>query len=55
MPRLYNLIEVWRDHSKVRVHTRCMKKEGGAWDGWAVWPGEKPTERRTFYEIKLRK
>jgi hypothetical protein len=52
MPRLYNLIEVRRDHSKVRVHTRWMKKEGKAWDGWAVWPGEKPTERRTYYEIK---
>jgi predicted MPP superfamily phosphohydrolase len=54
IPKLYNLIEVWRDHSKLRIHTRCMKKEGGPWDGWAVWPGEKATERRTYYEIMLR-
>jgi hypothetical protein len=53
MPKLYNLIEVWRDHSKIRNNTRCMRKEGGAWDGWAVWPGEKATERKTYYEIKL--
>jgi hypothetical protein len=30
-PRLYNLLDVWRDHSKVRVHTRCMRKSQGAW------------------------
>ncbi|MGH9937528.1 MAG: metallophosphoesterase, partial [Blastocatellia bacterium] len=40
-PRLYNLIEIPRDHSLIRVHTRCMRKESGAWEGWAVWPGEK--------------
>ena len=30
-PRLYNLLEVWRDHSKIRVHTRSLRK-----DGWRV-------------------
>jgi hypothetical protein len=25
-PRLYNVIEIWRDHSKIRVHTRCLGK-----------------------------
>ncbi|MCI0662644.1 MAG: TIR domain-containing protein [Acidobacteria bacterium] len=52
-PRLYNLIEVWRNHSRVRVNTRCMRKDGGAWEGWAVWPGEKPTDRKTYYDIQL--
>jgi len=52
-PRLYNLLEVWRDHSKIRVHTRCLRKDGGAWEGWAVWPGAQATERCTYYDIQL--
>ena len=55
MPRLYNLIEIERDHSAIRVHTRCMKKNLGAWEGWAVWPGDKPHEKRSYYEIPLQK
>jgi hypothetical protein len=53
-PRLYNLLEVWRDHSKIRVHTRCLRKDGGAWEGWAAWPGAQATERRTYYDIPLK-
>jgi small GTP-binding protein len=52
-PRLYNLLEIERDHSRIRVHTRCMRKSDGAWEGWAVWPGSIGTERRTYYEIDL--
>ena len=52
-PRLYNLLEIERDHSRVRVHTRCLRKDGGAWDGWAVWRGDKPHERRTYYDVQL--
>jgi hypothetical protein len=53
-PRLYNLIEIPRDHSLIRVHTRCMRRESGAWDGWAVWPGDKAFDKKAFYEIKLK-
>jgi Icc-related predicted phosphoesterase len=35
VPRLYTLLEITRDHSKIKVHTRCLHKEGGAWDGYA--------------------
>jgi small GTP-binding protein len=52
-PRLYNLLEIERDHSKIRVHTRCLRKGGGAWEGWAVWHGQSSNERRTYYEIPL--
>jgi UDP-2,3-diacylglucosamine pyrophosphatase LpxH len=52
-PRLYNLIEIARDHSSVKVHTRCLRKDGGAWEGWAVWPGARPTIKNTFYNIRL--
>ncbi len=52
-PRLFNLIEIDRTHSKIRINTRCLRKEGGAWEGWAVWPAEANTERRTYYEINL--
>ena len=39
-PRLYNLLEVARDHSWIRVHTRCRRKHDGAWEGWAVWTAD---------------
>jgi Icc-related predicted phosphoesterase len=52
-PRLYNLLEIARDHSWVKVHTRYMRKDGGAWEGWAVWPGAGPYNKQTYYEIKL--
>jgi predicted phosphodiesterase len=53
VPRLFNLLEVERDLKRVRVHTRSLRKQGGAWEGWAVWPGEKPGERRTYYEFTV--
>jgi hypothetical protein len=49
--RLYNLLEIARDHSVIEVHSRCLRKEGGTWEGWAVWPGTTDSERRTFYVI----
>ncbi|HEX5733797.1 MAG TPA: metallophosphoesterase [Blastocatellia bacterium] len=52
-PRLYNLIEIARDHSSVMIHTRCLRKEEGAWEGWAVWPGAEPTDKRTYYTVNL--
>jgi small GTP-binding protein len=52
-PRLYNLLEVSRDLSKIRIHTRALLKDGSAWNGWAVWPGQNPNERRTYYDINL--
>lgn len=51
VPRLYNVIEVARDRSFIRVHTRERRKETGAWGGAALWPGATPTVRRTFYEV----
>nr|WP_240486774.1 metallophosphoesterase [Hyalangium minutum] len=53
VPRLFNLLEVQRDLKRMRVHTRCLRKQGGAWEGWAVWPGERPGEKRTYYEVTL--
>lgn len=52
-PRLYNLIEIARDHRKIKVYTRSMRKDGGAWEGWAVWPGANAQERRAFYEVEV--
>ncbi|MEP7339331.1 MAG: TIR domain-containing protein [Acidobacteriota bacterium] len=53
-PRLYNVIEVARDHSRVRVHTRCLRKDGGAWEGWPVWPGSSEAEKRISYDIRFK-
>jgi WD40 repeat protein/GTPase SAR1 family protein/3',5'-cyclic AMP phosphodiesterase CpdA len=53
VPRLYNLLEVARGHSSVRVHTRALRRGGGAWEGWAIWPSPERGQRRTYYEFKL--
>ena len=37
-PRLYNVLEIARDFTSVRVHTRCQPKPDGPWDGWHEWP-----------------
>jgi small GTP-binding protein len=52
-PRLYNLLEITRDHASIKVHTRCLRKEGGAWEGWNVWPGPEPTLKSSAYSIEL--
>lgn len=52
-PRLYNLMEIEHGLDGVRVHTRCRRKQDGAWEGFAVWPGASSTERRTYYDIAL--
>ena len=52
-PRLYNMIEIDRKFSKIKVHTRALKKAGGAWEGWAEWPGADRFEKRSFYELAL--
>ncbi len=52
-PYLYNLIEVRRDRQHVRVHTRSKERDGGAWGPYAVWPGDRPGEKRSWYVIDL--
>jgi hypothetical protein len=54
-PRLYNLLEIRRDRSRVRVQTRALRHGGGAWGPWAVWP--EPGRAGgcvAWYEIALR-
>ena len=53
IPRLYNVLLIAPNHKRVWIHTRCLRKDGGAWEGWAVWPGSVSTERRTYYEIEI--
>jgi len=54
-PYEYNLLEIERDFTRVRVHTRCKRTENGAWEGWALWEAKGLTrfERRTYYEIEF--
>lgn len=54
VPRLYNVLEIKRDHSEITIHTRCKRKDTGAWEGWAVWDGADPVAKLTYYRIKLR-
>jgi small GTP-binding protein len=53
VPRLFNLLEIQRDLRSMRVHTRCLRRQGGSWEGWAVWSGVKPGEKRTYYDVAL--
>jgi hypothetical protein len=53
VPRLYNLIEIAEDRREAKVHTRCQRRETGAWDGWAVWDGDNPHQRLTYYRVPL--
>jgi predicted MPP superfamily phosphohydrolase len=53
-PRLYNVLEISSDYCKVRVHTRCKKKDSGAWEGYAEWPDESNHNARlTYYDIQI--
>lgn len=51
-PRLYNLLEVARDLSSVRVHTRQQTRVDGVWDGWFEW-GRGEGVARSYYDIPL--
>lgn len=53
VPRLVNLLEVRRDLRHIRVRTRCLRKQGGAWEGWAVWPGTTKDDKRSYYDVEL--
>jgi predicted phosphodiesterase len=55
VPRLFNLLEVQRDLRRLKVHTRGLRRQGGAWEGWAVWPwpGGERGAKRSFYELDL--
>jgi small GTP-binding protein len=52
-PRLYNLLEIARDFSSVRVHTRRQAQPDRAWDGWHEWLDPKNDHGRVaYYDIK---
>ena len=53
-PRLYNLLEIARDHHSIRVRTRCRRKTGGPWEPYAIWPSPRGNKRSSEYTINLR-
>ncbi len=52
-PCLYSLLEIARDHSSVRVHTRCQNKQDGSWKPWHFWPTNDSDTGRSYYEFRL--
>jgi diadenosine tetraphosphatase ApaH/serine/threonine PP2A family protein phosphatase len=52
-PRLYNLLEIQRDHSTVRVNTRARPNANGAWQGWYEWPDPEGKGRLPYFDIDL--
>ncbi len=53
-PRLYNLLEISRDHSMIRVNTRARRKDDGKWSGWNVWPSPNKGEGRSYYDLNIK-
>jgi hypothetical protein len=54
VPRLYNVLEIERDFSKVTVHTRRQRTPDGDWDGYAEWPNPDGSNSRVaHYTINL--
>jgi hypothetical protein len=53
IPRLYNVLEIQRDLTSARVHTRCQPKPDGAWDGYHEWTNPKGEGRVPYYDIDL--
>jgi hypothetical protein len=53
-PRLYNLLEVHRDLSRVRVHTRRQMTPDGTWEGWYEWSDDSGSANVPYYDIDLR-
>ena len=54
VPRLYNVLEIARDFSSVRVHTREQRKPDGDWQGWHEWDDPKGGKGKIpYYDISL--
>jgi GTPase SAR1 family protein len=49
MPRLYNVIEIDRNLTSMKVHTRQQPKVDGAWTGWHDWPNPKDNSSKVAY------
>lgn len=51
-PRLYHLLELSDDRGSIRVHTRQLAREGGAWEPFYDWPDPRdPGKRLPHYDI----
>jgi hypothetical protein len=54
VPRLYNVLEIARDFSSVRIHTREQRKPDGNWQGWHEWDDPKGGKGKIpCYDIDL--
>jgi small GTP-binding protein len=52
-PRLYNLIEIPRDHSLISIRSRRMSEDGSVWRSWPDDSGKEYTLRdRAGFELK---
>ncbi len=53
-PRLYNLLEIKRDLSLIRIHTRQQCIIDGPWEGWYGWPDPSSSDARlSYFDITL--
>jgi hypothetical protein len=55
VPRLYNVLELARDFSSLRVHTRRQLTTDGPWRGSCEWPDPAGGPAQLpYYDISLR-
>jgi hypothetical protein len=53
-PRLYNLLEIKKDLSSIRIHTRQQRIIDGPWEGWYGWPDTSNNEAHLpYFDITL--
>lgn len=53
-PRLYNLLEIKKDLSLIRIHTRQQPIIDGPWEGWFGWPDPNSRDARLpYFKISL--
>jgi len=53
-PRLYNLLEIKRDLSSIRIHTRQQCIIDGPWEGWYGWPDPSNNDAHLpYFDITL--
>jgi GTPase SAR1 family protein len=53
-PRLYQLLELRDGRRSVRVYTRGLRKQSGAWGPWYEWPNpEDPDGRLPHFDVTL--
>ena len=53
-PRLYNLLEIDKQFTRIKVLTRAQRDPGGAFEPFAIYPTDDPDKKSGNYTIDLK-